>query len=49
MFARIAKTVSLVSDVEYGEADSTAASCQVCDKECAADTEMTITREIEKQ
>ena len=47
--AEYAKTVTLVSDVEYGEADSTAASCQVCDKECATDTEMTITREIEKQ
>lgn len=44
-----ATTVSIVTDVDFGEADATAASCQVCDRECASDTEMTLTREIEKQ
>lgn len=44
-----AKSVTEVVDVEFGEADATAKSCQVCDKECAMDTETTITREIEKQ
>jgi len=43
-----ASTVSTVTDVDFGEADATAASCQVCDRECASDTEMTLTREIEK-
>lgn len=47
--ADYAATVSIVTDVDFGEADATAASCQVCDRECATDTEMTLTREIEKQ
>lgn len=47
--AEYASTVSIVTDVDFGEADATAASCQVCDRECATDTEMTLTREIEKQ
>ena len=43
-----ASTVTTVTEVDFGEADATAASCQVCDRECATDTEMTLTREIEK-
>ena len=46
--AEYAKTVTEVVEVEIGEADATAKSCQVCDKECSMDTETTITREIEK-
>ena len=46
--AEYAKTVTEVVEVEFGEADATAKSCQVCDKECSMDTETTITREIEK-
>ena len=42
------KTITTVTDVDFGEADATAASCQVCDRECSQDTEMTLTREIEK-
>lgn len=44
-----AKSVSIVSDVDFGEAEAAAKSCQICDKECANDSEMTITREIERQ
>ena len=42
-----ARTVTEVQDVEFGESDATAKSCEICDKECASDTETTITREIE--
>merc|ERR1712238_463216 len=45
--AEYASTVTIVTDIDFGEADATAASCQVCDRECSSDTEMTLTREIE--
>jgi len=41
-------TVTLVSNIEFSEADAGAASCESCDKECTTNTEMTIESEIEK-
>lgn len=34
---------------DEGEADSTAASCKLCDESCAADSQKTLTTEIEKR
>ena len=47
--AEYAKTITDISEVEFGEAEAAAATCQLCDHECSADSEKTLTRELEKQ